>query len=153
LEAAALSVPSLELSSTLIVVAAGLDFVAAAHVGDGAVVVSEESTRFITLSAPMNGEFANETAFVGCGQTLQVRINILQDFRPGEIAVCTDGVQSLGLRMPDCIPHGPFFRLLFDQLRDLGAFETNKLLAEFLGSPRVNARTEDDMTLVLARRQ
>jgi hypothetical protein len=70
------------------------------------------------------------------------------------VAVMTDGLLRLVLDMNRNQPHRPFFQPLLAfaaQVSDPG--EANAQLTAFLGSERVNARTDDDKTLVLAARQ
>jgi serine/threonine protein phosphatase PrpC len=142
-----------DLACTLIVVVASHNFVFAAQVGDGAVVVEDDDGNFYSLTKPTNGEFANETVLMGCAPTMDVQIRSFSDFRLKSIAVFSDGLQRLALRMPQCVPHEPFFQPLFERLQCLTAPEMEEFLQEFLGSARVNARTDDDKTLVTAQIQ
>jgi hypothetical protein len=149
-KAAELDVEPRDLASTLILVVASQNFCAAAQIGDGAVVVTDDNENLIALTTPINGEFANQTALLGCMQTMDVQIGSLPEYRPKSIAVFTDGLQRLALRMPQGIPHEPFFRPLFKRFHDLPESEMENFLKEFLNSPRVNTLTDDDKTLVTA---
>ena len=66
----------------------------------------------------------------------------------------TDGLQRLALDFAGHTPHHGFFGPLFEQLR---AVNDSESLVEpfrcFLDSDRVNQRTDDDKTLVLAVRK
>jgi hypothetical protein len=66
------------------------------------------------------------------------------------IAVCTDGVAHLAIRYSDQTPHPGFFVPLFDFAQAPGSSESE--LEELLNSDRVNERTDDDKTLVIAVR-
>ena len=69
------------------------------------------------------------------------------------LAVFTDGLQGLALKHPARTPHEPFFAPLFAfaaEARD--AHDAEAQLAAFLSGPRVTARSDDDITLVLATR-
>jgi hypothetical protein len=68
-----------------------------------------------------------------------------------EVALLTDGLQSLALRFASREAHGPFFEPMFERLRGPEQPSESELAA-FLGSGPVNARTDDDKTLVLATR-
>ena len=141
-----------DLASTLIVVVANRSFVAAAQVGDGAVVVKDGDGNLTSLTTPANGEFANETFLLGCSQWNDVRIHSLPTnpdhvIRIKSIAVFTDGIQRLALKLPRGDPHAPFFIPLFDRLERLAEPDMQKLLQDFLDSPQVNARTDDDKSL------
>ncbi len=77
------------------------------------------------------------------------------------IALFSDGLQRLALELPSGKPFDPFFAPLFsflDQARDSLSNSTDpkeifnnaaNTLETFLRSPRVTARTDDDLTLVL----
>ena len=70
-----------------------------------------------------------------------------------ELALLTDGLQMLALRFADKSVHGPFFLPMFQALRaaeSASALQTP--LRDFLNSPAVNRRTDDDKTLILATR-
>jgi hypothetical protein len=70
------------------------------------------------------------------------------------LAVMSDGLIRLALKMPAQEPHEPFFAPLFrfvEMITDPAEAEAQ--LAAFLSSERVNARTDDDKSLVLAARQ
>jgi serine/threonine protein phosphatase PrpC len=60
-EAAELGTTPQELATTLIVALAGPGFVAAAQVGDGAVVVEDADSNLFALTTPASGEFVNES--------------------------------------------------------------------------------------------
>ena len=65
------------------------------------------------------------------------------------VALLTDGLQSLALKLPAATPHAPFFRPLFQFASDpLKSGE----IAGWMASPKVAARTDDDLTLLLAVR-
>jgi Protein phosphatase 2C len=140
-----------ELASTLIIVLARQGVLAAAHIGDGAVLASNTSGEISAVTIPRHGEFLNETTFL-------VSPNALDEaqltFRRGDfshIAVMTDGLQMVALQMPSGMPHSPFFAPLFrffdgqpDEQR------ANEAISSFLRSPRLRERADDDLTLVLA---
>ena len=63
----------------------------------------------------------------------------------------SDRLIRLALKMPCQEPHTPFFQPLFQFARAAFAeAEAVRQLEAFLQSERVNARTDDDKTLVLA---
>jgi len=73
-----------------------------------------------------------------------------------EVALFTDGLQNLVLDYKENSPHSPFFDHMLTPLRSTGAGEQQGLssaLEDFLKSPRVNERTDDDKTLLLASRE
>jgi hypothetical protein len=69
------------------------------------------------------------------------------------LALFSDGLQMLALKMPPGTPHPPFFAPLMRfvaQTRDRATAEEH--LRGFLQSPRIAERADDDLTLVLAVR-
>lgn len=140
-----------DLACTLIVVVASRNFVFAGRVGDGAVVLQNENGNLVCLTTPTNGEFANETILMGRAPTMDVQIGSFADFRLKSIAVFTDGLQRLALRMPQCVPHDAFFQPLFERLQCMTEPDMDNFLKEFLDSPRVNTRTDDDKSIVTAQ--
>jgi hypothetical protein len=136
------------LATTLIVAAADAGGVAAAQVGDGALVV-DDGGGMRALTLPVTGEFANETVFLTTPGALQDAQHARWAGRPLHLAAFSDGVQALALRRPDHAPHAPFFAPLF---RFAAATPDAGELAAFLAGPRVTARADDDLTLLLAVR-
>jgi len=148
-----------DFAATLLVAlvdAAGAVFL---QLGDGAIVYRAGEGPFTPALWPQNGEYANTTWFV----TDEEAADLVQLARvPGvdEVALLTDGLQSLALRFASREAHGPFFEPMFRRLRALdpppGEGEPppglDRQLAAFLASAPVNARTDDDKTLVLATR-
>jgi hypothetical protein len=139
-----------DLATTLIVSVAAPDFVAVAQIGDGAVVVGDRSGQIASLSAPSQAEYLNETTFLTAPDALvQVQFQVWP-YPPRHLALLTDGLQMLALKMPTGEPHPPFFTPLFrfvETVEDKDAAQA-QLLA-FLGGERVTQRTDDDVTLLL----
>ncbi len=152
-EAAARGVDARDLATTLILVIATPQSVAAAQVGDGAAIVAEEAGLPAALTVPATGEYVNETTFLTSPEALAAAQVRMWRGTPSGLAVLSDGLQRLALRLPPGEPHGPFFapRFAFAAAPVEQAAAEQELLA-FLGSPRVVARTDDDVTLLLAAR-
>jgi hypothetical protein len=73
-----------------------------------------------------------------------------------EIGLFTDGLQRLLLHEATKTAHGPFFRAVFPPVRGESPGCSDRLsiaLADLLASSRVNQRTDDDKTLILATRR
>lgn len=143
-----------ELATTLLVCVAGAEHVWAAQVGDGAVVYAGADGAWRVLTRPAAGEYLNETVFLTSEGALD-RLQMAST--PGavrELALFSDGLQMLALKMPEAAPHAPFFRPLFEWFGHAGDAPTaREQLVAWLRSPRVAERTEDDLTLLLARRR
>ena len=142
-----------ELATTLVVAIADACGAIAIQVGDGVAIVNDAAGEAIALTVPANGEYANETIFVtsqNARETIQVA-TWRGELR--HLAVMTDGLQRLALDFPEATPHQPFFRPLFQFVAQ--TTDTDRAcakLADFLASPRVSDRADDDLTLVLAHR-
>jgi hypothetical protein len=129
------------------------DMVVLGQIGDGFVVAQDEENMVFSLSQPQRGEYANEVYFLTMPQALnKVDISVhIMDMRA--LAMSTDGLLRLALRLPNFSPHPPFFTPLFNFVSQADDDElATRQLYEFLISPRVCARTEDDKTLVLVSR-
>ncbi|MGB3404647.1 MAG: PP2C family serine/threonine-protein phosphatase [Microcoleaceae cyanobacterium] len=150
-EASRLEAEIRDLATTLIVVVATPGQIAVAQVGDGAAVVATEEKMLHALTLPEQGEYLNETKFLICADAVETaQINIWQGTAT-HLAVFSDGLQMLGLKMPDGTPHQPFFSPLFEFVANADdEMMAKEQLVSFLRSPRVSQRTDDDLTLVLA---
>jgi hypothetical protein len=104
---------------------------------------------------PDRGEYANTTHFVTEDDAVEHLQFETVKRRVVEAALLTDGLQSVALNYQQRIAHEPFFKGLFAPLRTAEEGRSRELsdsLAAFLASPRVNEKTDDDKTLVLASR-
>jgi len=151
-EADKLGMPIRELACTLLVAILGKEAAAFAQIGDGAMVIGDGG-KYRPVFWPQSGEYQNTTFFVTEEQSAQrVQVSVASH-AVEELAMFTDGLQMLALNYGDKTAHGPFFAPLFKTLRE--AADRQDLivpLRQFLASPAVNNRTDDDKTLVLATR-
>ena len=113
-------------------------------------MVRQEQEEPQLLFPPDKGEYINETTFVTSTDALNgMRVSVRsgkQEF----ICAATDGLERVAIRMSDCTPFAPFFQPLEDYLRQVIHPEReDKYLMSFLDSDRLNARTDDDKTLLL----
>lgn len=141
-----------ELACTALLAVAGPSSAAFAQLGDGAIVCGQgEGYRVAFWPEP--AEYANVTDFLtddSFGDLLRfeaVTESIV------DVAAFSDGLQRLALDFTARTAHPGFFRPLFHALRS--AANPESLLGPlraFLDSDRVNERTDDDKTLVLAVR-
>jgi hypothetical protein len=144
--------PGREYATTLTCAVATADWLVVGQIGDG-VVVAGDGEELLAVTQLQRGEYANETHFLTQADALdQMAIEIVE--RPvSELAVMSDGLIRLALKMPAQQPHAPFFQPLFRAISTTqDEAETARQLSVFLGSERVNARTDDDKSLVLAVR-
>lgn len=137
-----------DLACTLLVAVLVGDRIHAAQVGDGA-IVARRGGSFEVLAAGERGEFVNETCFVtSSGWSDALRCESADGV--DAVAVMTDGLQMLALDMSDGSAHAAFFEPLLAWAS--GADPDGRDLVVFLGSDKVNTRTDDDKTLALAVR-
>lgn len=141
------------LASTLLLAVRTRNIMAAAQIGDGAMVVSDGLGAYATFIKPQRGEYANQTNFLTSPDAmsrLEVRTECME-VGGRRLAMFTDGLQNLVLRSADDSPHAPFFGTVFAWMGSQPVSDdTDRRLAAFLESPRVTNRADDDLTLLLA---
>ena len=134
--------------SGLVVAQGGL---VAGQIGDGALVCQDNNGDLFPATQIQRGEYANETHFLVQEDALETAVIEYIDRPVCALALMSDGLIRLALKMPAQEPHAPFFLPLFrfiegeeDEVRAVDQ------LTRFLGSARVNERTDDDRALILA---
>ncbi len=145
-----------ELAATLIVLAVNARAAIAAQIGDGASVLQDGAGQLKAFTAPQQGEYVNETTFLISPDYLKAAQFRFERGSFTHVALFSDGLQRLALKLPEAEPHAPFFTPLFGfvtQASEASAEERNQQLATFLQSPRIAERADDDLTLVLAARR
>ena len=154
--ASALGLKPRDYACTLLAALVGRHHAVFFQIGDGSIVVSDaEEHRYGHVFWPERGEYENATFFATdkrFSDNLRfesVRRSVV------ELAIFSDGLQRLALDFQKTMPHEPFFRGIFPPVRKSSpenAPQLTQCLSEFLGSARVNQRTDDDKTLILATR-
>lgn len=139
-----------DLACTLLVFLATPNWVAAMQIGDGFIVVRLREGENQLLFTPDKGEFINETTFVTSANALnEMRVRVL----PGQqkfICASTDGLERVAIRMSDWTPFPPFFQPLEEYMVETSHPEQeDEYIRNFLDSERLNAKTDDDKTLLL----
>jgi hypothetical protein len=138
-------------ATTLTCAIVGPEWLAAGQVGDGLVVAQGKDQDLFSFIKPQRGEYANETAFLSMENALtSMDVKVIQ--KPiAAVAVMSDGILRLAVKLPDYQPHEPFFQPIMTFVADNQVGDhAEALLEKFLASERVCARTEDDKTLVVA---
>ena len=156
--AEALGVRPRDLACTFLAIVVNEDRAVFLQVGDGAMVFSmDDASDALQVAVwPQNGEYENVTFFAtdpGAADHLACH---LVEGRIDRVALFSDGLQRLALSYADRSAFPPFFRPLFGALEGARVDVLEKLsdpLADFLASPRVNERTDDDKSIVLASRR
>ncbi len=141
-----------QLACTFLAALVGDGWAAFAQLGDG-IIVFDGPVGYDFAFWPDNGEYANTTHFLSEDNFRHhLRIEIIAQ-NISELAVLTDGLQMLALDIAGAKAHEPFFAPLFKTLRngsDVAGLQV--ALMEFMASKRVNDRTDDDKSLLLATR-
>jgi Protein phosphatase 2C len=126
------------------------------HVGDGAIVLrGHDDNNWHVPSWPANGEYAGTTYFVTDDPAPTPNIVRIEG-KVVEAVAFTDGLERLALSFENKLPFEPFFEQMLGPLRANKIPARNRKLStflqEFIESEPVNERTDDDKTLILARR-
>jgi hypothetical protein len=143
-----------DFAATLVGCLIGDDFAVFCHVGDGAAVYRTEDNDWIVASWPAQGEYASTTYFVTDSPEARSRI-VVVDQKISEVAVFTDGIEQLVLNFSTRSAFTPFFDQMFNPVTGAIGGRDRKLsrnLANFLNGPSVCDKTDDDKTLILAKR-
>jgi hypothetical protein len=152
-EAESREAPVRELACTALLSIIGPTQAIFAQLGDGGIVYkASEQLRVVFWPEP--AEYANATDFL-TDETYEAHLQIqVVDVIVGEISAFTDGLQRLALDYAERAPYVGFFSPLFRDLSQALDVDALRLpFREFLESERVNKRTDDDKTLVLAVRR
>jgi hypothetical protein len=125
------------------------------HVGDGAAVYrATNSEEWAVASWPSHGEYASTTYFVTDDPEPSFQLNEI-DGSVSELAVFTDGIEHLVLNFSTHSAFPPFFNQMFSGFKSEGIGKNRNLsrhLGNYLSGSSVCDRTDDDKTLLLARR-
>lgn len=126
------------------------------HVGDGAAAIRREGSEdWEVPSWPYQGEYASTTSFVT--DDPQPRLEVIPiSGRIAEFAVFSDGIERMVLDHVTKTAHGPFFNRMLAPLKMSVAETVDKALSvalrDYLDSPNVCERTDDDKSLILGLR-
>ena len=147
------NLPVREFACTMLVGILGESCSIFVQVGDGA-WIAQSNGAYHAVTWPSGGEYANQTTFITSPNWREVmQFSVMRETLSG-IAGFSDGLQSLALHFASRSVHAPFFDSKFKAL-DAADDETSLRapLIEFLSSPALLERTDDDKTLVLACRR
>ena len=140
------------LATTLLLAVATAEGIAVMQVGDGAIVVGDADGSARALTFPLHGEYANTTVFLTGADALSTAQFGLHPAAT-HLALFSDGLQRIALDMTTGMPFAPFFLPLFRFIAtEAEATAAQTQLTSFLSSARVQERSDDDITLVLAAR-
>ncbi len=140
-----------DLACTLLVFLVTPDWMVAMQIGDGFIVVRYPEGDYDLLFLPHKGEYVNETTFVTSKNAVDdMQVRVLEK-QLSFICVATDGLEQVAC-LRDWTPYRPFFEPLEDYLTNTEDPEQeSESLERFLNSERLNKRTNDDKTILLAQ--
>lgn len=123
------------------------------HVGDGvAVVRTRDPAAPAVVSAPANGEYANETYFV-TADDWQAHLRIRSDVIEVDHALLmSDGAMAFAMSRGLAGPYGPFIDPVMRYVAAHTQREGCAALSTTLADPRTHAITGDDKSLLIALR-
>jgi hypothetical protein len=142
-----------QFAATLICVLASEEETLILHVGDGAAVVNIGGAWSVP-SWPESGEYASTTYFLTDDPAPHLRITRLSD-PVRALAIFSDGIERLALSFAAQQAHSPFFETMVRPVMSGSRGQNLSLsaaLATYLNGDAVNARTDDDKSLILAAR-
>jgi hypothetical protein len=139
-----------DFACTLLVFIATPDWIAAMQIGDGFIVTRSENSDYQLLFHPDKGEYANETTFVTAFNAKdEMRIKVLEG-NQSFICASTDGLERLAISFQEWKPFSGFFKPFEEGIKIANILELEaKDIARWMISPEVNARTDDDKTMLL----
>lgn len=142
-------------ASTFIGAVVGENSAAFFQIGDGAVVysVSGEADSYHFGIEITESEYVNMTDFLTdetAGERLQYK---LIKERIEDLILFSDGVAAVAVNHQNNQPHEPFLIPMIAPLRNGNSTNgLNEKLEKFLASPKINEKTDDDKTIILASR-
>ncbi|MDZ4836439.1 MAG: PP2C family serine/threonine-protein phosphatase [Candidatus Melainabacteria bacterium] len=146
-----------EFASTIVFVISTGSETLVAHIGDGAIVFKPtDADEWLVASWPSHGEYASTTFFLTDEPEPLIKFSRFTD-PISALALFSDGMETLALELNDHLPHQRFFETIIRPLQASSAegrdVSLSSGLAKFLDSEKVNERTDDDKTLILAIRR
>ena len=144
-----------EFSCTLVAVLATASDTVLLHIGDGAPVV-QFNGEWIAPSWPAHGEYASQTYFVTDDPAPQLRITRLGG-PVSAVAAFSDGIERLVLDFANRTAPPAFFEGMLKPLSASTAVGRDQKLClslrRYLDGDKINERTDDDKSLILALRR
>ncbi len=152
-EAQTLGLPPRELSCTLLAVAIGQTAGAAVQIGDGLIAIRQAGDGWCWVFWPQRGEFANATFFLTDPGALE-RIAHDELSNVADVVMMTDGLEGLALHYQTQTVFSPLLDALISPLIDATSrcevVRLSDALEGLLASEKVQARTDDDTSVLLA---
>ncbi len=142
-----------EFASTLVSAVVGAEIAIFYQVGDGAAVFSvsgtSESYRFGI--EPEDAEYVNMTNFITDETAAECLRFVLIEEAIEDLILFSDGIYAVAVDYQKNKPHEPFLMPMIAPLRNGNSLNgLNEKLENFLASPKLNEKTDDDKTIILA---
>jgi len=144
--------PLREFATTLLVAVWTPEYLAAAQLGDGA-IVAKQNGNWQMLTQRHKGEHANETVFLTMREPRRfTSVAVYPLAEPVDaVMLLSDGLENIALNLRQNQPHQPFFEALYRFAKRGEEVETlNMLLRQELSSELIESRSNDDKTLLMA---
>ncbi len=145
-----------EFATTFIGAVVGQKCAAFYQVGDGGAVFSFDGKQgSYQFAVPqVEAEYVNQTEFLTDDAAAESLRFARLDAPIEDLILFSDGVFSVAVDYQIGKPHEPFLMPMIAPLRNgsSGKTELNEKLEKFLASPRINGKTDDDKTIILASR-
>lgn len=144
-----------EYASTLVAAVVGEACAAFYQIGDGAIVFSAagETENYRFGIEPAETLYVNMTDFLTDREAPEkIRFEFIE--KPVEdLILFSDGIFTVAVNYQTNQPHVPFLKPMIAPLRNGNPPDgLNEKLAGFLASPKINEKTDDDKTIILASR-
>jgi hypothetical protein len=129
------------------------DWLIVGQIGDGAAIFEDADGVYFLAARPQRDAYANETCFLTQTDAAHCAVVYAARRQAWALALTTDGLLRLALKLPAYEPHSRFFQPLLTFAREAADENLAQAeLADFLASERVCMRADDDKTLLLAVR-
>ena len=144
-----------EYATTLVGAVVSRDCAIFYQVGDGGAVFSTcgklDSYRFSI--APVETEYVNQTEFLTDETAANSLRFVMVEEAVEDLILFSDGIFAVAVNYQTGQPHEPFLMPMIAPLRNGNApNDLNAKLENFLNSPKLNEKTDDDKTIILASR-
>ena len=144
-----------EYASTFIGAIVGENIAVFFQIGDGAAVysVSGAAESYHFAIAPLESEYVNMTEFLTDKTAIEQFRYALIEENIEDLILFSDGIYAVAVNYQTNQPHEPFLMPMIAPLRNTNAPNgLNEKLEKFLSSPKINEKTDDDKTIILASR-
>lgn len=141
-------------ASTLVSAVIGENHSAFFQIGDGGAVFSTsgQAKSYQFAIAPEDSEYVNVTQFLTDETAIEnLRFKLIEE-RIEDLILFSDGIFAVAVDYQTNQPHEPFLMPMIAPLRNGNGNNLNEKLESFLGSPKINEKTDDDKTIILASR-